>query len=70
VNQRTRDLLLLGLFLFFGANTIVGWFKGGLDLTLVSTSTLGLIGLIIGAKPWSRPDPPKPPPPPGDEEAR
>lgn len=54
MNQRTRDLLILGLFILVVGNTVVGWVRGSIDLTLVTTSIIGLIGLLTGAKPWRR----------------
>lgn len=54
--QRSRDLLVLGLFLVVVGNSVVGWIHGNIDLTLVTTSCIGLMGLLLGAKPWERRD--------------
>jgi len=56
VNHQTRGLLVYGLFLIVAGNSIVGWVKGGVDLTLVTTTCLGLMGLLLGVKPWDKGD--------------
>lgn len=52
MNQRARDWLAAGLVFVIIGNSVVGWIRGNLDLTLVTTSSLGLLGLLAGVKPW------------------
>ena len=59
MNQRTKDLLALGLFVIILGNSIVGWITGSIDLTPVTISLLGFLGILAGARPWERKDPPK-----------
>lgn len=59
VNQRTRDLLALGLFVIILGNCIVGWIRGSIDLTPVTVSALAFLGVLTGARPWERKDPPR-----------
>ena len=56
MSPRTRDLLVWGLFFLVVGNTVVGWVRGSIDLSLVTTSFIGLIGLLTGVKPWKRKD--------------
>jgi len=56
MNQRTRDILILGLFAIVIGNSVVGWLRGSIDLTMVTLSMIGLIGALTGIKPWSKND--------------
>lgn len=71
-NERTKDIIAVGVLLIIVGNSVVGWITGTIDLTIVTTSLIGFLGVVLGVKPWERRNDPPPPPqlpaPPPDRE--